>query len=147
MRDNRPFLQKDGIKIPNFQYPANERKFSENKIYAWQVYLKDNPEQTASEIWTFTISKSNLKFAGGDTTGDSTTNNLKQNVVSPCNSNLPSLQITNNNPDNKSAQDYVNNYIKVGHFKMKVLQASGNSAGLTGKGSIVVPWLKNSYCS
>jgi hypothetical protein len=142
MRDNRPFLQKDGIKIPNFQYPANERKFSENKTYAWQVYLKDNPEQTASEIWTFTISKSNLKFAGGDTTGDSTTNNLKQNVVSPCNSNLPSLQITNNNPDNKSAQDYVNNYIKVGHFKMKVLQASGNSAGLTGKGSIVVPWLK-----
>lgn len=138
IKENRPFFQKDNIKTPTFQYPASERKFTENKTYAWQVYLKDNPEQTASEIWTFTIAKSNAKFAGGDTTGT----NLKQNVVNPCGSPLPNLQITNNTPDNKNAQDYKDKYIKVGHFQMKVLQASGNSAGLTGKGSIVVPWLK-----
>ncbi|MFN3693595.1 MAG: hypothetical protein ACK4UV_01195, partial [Ignavibacterium sp.] len=142
MRNNRPFFQRDNIRTPSFQYPASERKFSENKIYAWQVYLKDNPEQTASEVWTFTVSKSNLKFAGGDTTGDTTGTNLKQNVVDPCGSPLPNLQITNNTPDNKNAQEYKDKYIKVGHFKMKVLQASGNSSGLNGKGSIVVPWLK-----
>lgn len=141
MRDNRPFFQKDNIRTPSFQYPSSERKFSENKTYAWQVYLKDNPEQTASEIWTFSVSKSNAKFAGGDTTGDTTSTNLKQNITNPCGI-VPNIQITNNNPDNKAAQDYVNNFIKVGHFKMKVLQASGNSSGLSGKGSIVVPWLK-----
>ncbi|MCL6494697.1 MAG: hypothetical protein K6T54_07970, partial [Ignavibacterium sp.] len=142
MRDNRPFFQKDGIRIPNYQYPSNERKFNEEKTYAWQVYLKDNPEETASEIRTFTISKSNLKFAGGDSTSNSSGNTLKQGGTNPCGSSLPNLQITNNNPDNKQAADYVNKYIKVGHFKMKVLQASGSSDSLSGKGSIVVPWLK-----
>ena len=144
MRDNRPFFQKDGIKVPNFQYPMNERKLNENKTYAWKVYLKENPEATASEIWTFTISKSNQKFAGGDTTTDTTGQTLKQSPASTtnCNNNLPNITITNLTPDNKAAEDYVDNYIKVGHFKMKVLQASGNSSNLTGKGSIVVPWLK-----
>lgn len=138
MRDNRPFYQKDGIKSSNFQYPLSERQFADNKTYAWQVYLKENPEQTASEIWTFTVKKSPI--AGGDTSGSG--NTLKQSNVTTCGDPLPNLQITNNTPDNKTANDYVNNYLKIGHFKMKVLQASGSSSNLTGKGSIVVPWLK-----
>lgn len=137
MRDNRAFYQKDGIKSSTFQYPISERPFEENKTYAWQVYLKDNPEQTASEIWTFSlIAGDNL--SGGDTIA----NTLKQGNVTPCNNPLPNMQISNTTPDNKNAGAYINTYLKIGHFKMKVLQASGSSSNLTGKGSIVVPWLK-----
>lgn len=72
MRDNRPFYQKDGIRSSTFQYPTYERPFEENKTYAWQVYLKDNPEQTSSEIWTFSlITADNL--APGDTLGNTLT--------------------------------------------------------------------------
>jgi len=57
IKNNRPFFEKDGIRTNTFQYPASERKFEQGKTYAWQVYLKENPEATASEVWTFKISR------------------------------------------------------------------------------------------
>ena len=143
IRDNKPFYQTE-IKSNNFFiYPIYARRFESGKKYAWQVYAKNNPEQTASEIWVFTISGVKDDLANQDTSSTDQGSNLKKAPVStPCGGNLPNINITNNTPDNKNASAYEGNYVKVGYFKMKVLQATGSSSGLTGKGSILVPWLK-----
>lgn len=131
IKNNRAFFQRDGIRGTSFQYPISERKFELNKTYLWQVYLKENPDVAASEIWSFRISE------------DSTDGNtLRQLNFYSCNNPLEPIVITNNTADNKNASDYVNNFIKVGNFKMKVLNATGTSSSLNGNGSIVVPWLK-----
>ncbi len=132
MKNNPALFIRDNIQNSTFQYPISERKFEVNKTYAWQVYLKDNPEATASDIWVF-------RFSGEDTSGQS---NLKAVTTTNCGSNLPPIIISNTTPDNKDASEYVGNFIKVGHFKLKVLTASGNSSNLDGTGSIVIPWLK-----
>lgn len=167
LRDNKPFLLREISKTPFFVYPIFERKFQVGKRYAWQVYVKNFERQTASEIWTFKITPRDNRLLRSrrhigvtametwsfkigakpediseqDTAVSSDANLKANNTVSPC-GNLPNVIIANSTPDNKDASEYVGNYIKVGHFKMKVLQASGSSSSLTGNGSIVVPWLK-----
>lgn len=132
INNNPAFFKREDLRGNSFQYPLSEKNFDENKTYAWQVYSSENPELTASEIWVF-------KFSRIDTSNQS---NLRNITVTNCGSNLPPLVITNTTPDNKDASEYVDNYIKVGYFQMKVLSATGNSSGLDGKGSILVPWLK-----
>ncbi|MBI5646516.1 MAG: hypothetical protein HY962_06255 [Ignavibacteriae bacterium] len=50
--------------------------------------------------------------------------------------------VVDQTPSTKAAAAYVDSVVTVGYFPMKILEATGTGAGLTGKGSILVTWLR-----
>lgn len=57
-------------------------------------------------------------------------------------SNFPNVPaVTNTTPSPKTAAQFVDSFVTIGLFKMKVLTASGSASALAGTGSILVSWL------
>ncbi len=141
---NTALFEKSDIRSTMFQYPVSARKFEKNKKYAWQVFvIQNNSSVSFSEIWSFDTQSDNNNLKSLTTTNNTdSTNSNSQLTTSNCQSAPQAAVVTNQIASSKQASDFVNQIIKVGHFNMKVLTASGNSSALTGTGSILVSWLK-----
>jgi hypothetical protein len=151
MLRNRAWFEKPDIRSTMFQYPISARKIEAGKKYAWQIFaMQNNSSLSSSEIWKYNTDTSSNTLKSLTTTSDdssssgndSSSNSNPQLPVSSCQSIAQAAIITNQIASSKSANDFVQQFIKVGHFNMKVLTASGSSSALTGTGSIVVSWLK-----
>ncbi len=83
---------------------------------------------------------------GNQTAPPDTTNygsNNPQTPPSGCQpANTQPPVIIDQNPANKTGNEYKDSIVTVGFFSMKVLTASGTSSALSGTGSILVSWLR-----
>lgn len=128
---SRPaFYEIDGISMTNHSYPISAPQFIAEKNYAWQVYATFNNQTISSEdVWKFKIS--------------TTVTIEEDDGCIDCPTTEPdALTITNQTTSSKSLTDLTNFTVKIGHFKMKILTATGSAGSLTGTGSVLVKWLK-----
>lgn len=154
----------------DIQMPVKEATFGWNVRATDEKGNPYGEPDGTSETFTFKTATQQLKLAGGQTgtekksvqtpilTGEivskngnnnqqpvDTTNygggngNVLPSGCQPSNTIPPTVSTT---PGSKVANDYVNDSIKVGFFDMKVLSATGSASALSGKGSIVIPWLR-----
>jgi hypothetical protein len=87
IKENRPILDKEGIKATNYQYGLSDPKLEEGKKYAWMV-LSGNGN---SDIWAFSIMSAQYQV-------------IVDTVIIRCDSLTPNkynyqVKVTNNNPN------------------------------------------------